>query len=215
MDLTKSNFDSIASSYDLLAALVFRNSVQRAPEDCIPVVSCASRILVVGGGTGILLPALLQRFPKAQICYLEPSGAMIRKAMSRVQGKHKINFIQAYIEQHPLASQYFDLVVTPFVLDIFDESALNPIMDAIYKSLSWDGYWIQADFYLSPSSPRWQPLLLRMMQVFFRLVADLKIHPLPDFNRCFKRYPLKEVYRTYYFADMIQAVCYQNSTDRT
>ena len=66
--MSKTNgFDFIAPYYDKLASLVYGNAIKNSQHVFLDRIPKASRILVVGGGSGVFLSALHQEVPDAHV----------------------------------------------------------------------------------------------------------------------------------------------------
>jgi trans-aconitate methyltransferase len=79
-------FDSIAGIYDVLAKLVFGQSIQRAQTHFLPNARNCTSILVLGGGTGWLLRHIRQVNAAAHIVYVDASSAMLHRARRQGSG---------------------------------------------------------------------------------------------------------------------------------
>lgn len=76
----------------------------------------------------------------------------------------------------------FDVIITPFVLDLFTEEYLQAaLIPQLQTVLNPDGLWFVTDFV----NPRigWQKLLLWTMIRFFRLTAGIETAELADWQR--------------------------------
>jgi ubiquinone/menaquinone biosynthesis C-methylase UbiE len=76
-DMKLNGFDSIAGIYDVLAKLVFGQSIQRAQTHFLPNARNCTSILVLGGGTGWLLRHIRQVNAAAHIVYVDASSAKL------------------------------------------------------------------------------------------------------------------------------------------
>ncbi|MFY0607917.1 MAG: class I SAM-dependent methyltransferase [Cyclobacteriaceae bacterium] len=168
------SFDRVACFYDQLATLVFGdewNSVQVAPTDSL---NRQKNILIVGGGTGVILPHLNEY---CHVTYVELSKKMIDKARMR---KHpvKTEFInEDFLKWHPNIT--YDAILMPFFLDCFDEVQLDDVIEKTRHSLNPDGELLVVDFQQASFV---QNLLVKGMYLFFRIVSRLKGRQLLDLN---------------------------------
>ena len=155
------NYDRIACYYDLLAGMVFGNQLVAAQNHFLPDLDDPRKILVYGGGTGHMLVPLLQRYPDACIHYLESSAAMISKAKARI-ASNNINVSFTRTTEYDLVNKkdVYDVVITPFVLDVFEGKYLSKVFKQLFDTLNPGGKWLQTDFYIDQSSPKWQIKLI-------------------------------------------------------
>ncbi len=175
------SFNTIAPCYDSLAFLVFGNRIKLAPLYFLPRLKEPSKILVIGGGTGAILKALRRHFPHTPITFLEPSEQMMVRARKR--SVSNVTFVSQTLADFNTAHQ-FDLILTPFVLDVFNESELPPAIEKVKAMLNPGGHWLHSDFYQGENL-WWQRWLIRSMYKFFKVFAGLKQQKLLDFDHYF------------------------------
>ena len=188
-------FDRISPVYDLLARLTFGGAIQRAQRRLLDELPQAPRVLLLGGGSGWLLSELCRRAPGAEVVSIDASLAMNRSAARRLErlrrqgftprvtlltASHAILDIPPWSELPP-----FDLLITPFFLDIFSPEELPDLMRALSARLTPEGCWLFADF--CPPLRGWRAGILWVMYRFFRIVARLENQALGDFPACFRQ----------------------------
>lgn len=195
------NFNRIASFYDFLKRLVFGKQLEKASNHFLNQISPNSKILLIGGGTG----KILRNFnPSHQIKYLELSEAMIAKAKN-INSKASVEFINADVLEWT-ANDKFDYIITPFVLDCFNEVQLNLILSKLKSTLYKDGEWIQTDFYPKKRTHRF---LIKIMYGFFRFATNLKTTELADFDSLFKKYNFICKRKALFCCSMVESKIYQ------
>lgn len=185
-------FDRLAGSYDLLVRLVYGNSLQQAQSALLPALPQGRDVLLIGGGTGRLLKPLCLEAKPRHILYIDASAVMLQRAQAFVKKEipsweNKISFLQGTQELLPDAGQ-FDVVITPFFLDLFSEEAFEAVFDRLALQLKPEGSWYLIDFqeakgiFSVPSK-----ILIWAMYRFFRLATgisgDRLIDPTPYFRR--------------------------------
>ena len=184
-------FDAIAPVYDLLVRLVFGRQLQRAQTTLLRSVILPNRaasILIVGGGTGFLLIEVMKNFPGCRILHLEASAAMNRRAVRRLIRRAVVDVVPTIVEfrtgnETALRSgDQFDLILLPFVLDLFTDTTLKThFLPRLRPVTAPGGRWLVTDFV---NSPVWyHRALLWVMFRFFRLAARIEAQQLPAWQQ--------------------------------
>lgn len=203
----RNNFDRIAPFYDLLVRLVFGRMLGKAASRYLGVVTPAQRVLVVGGGTGRILDYLPD---SAEITYLELSSLMLEKARARQE--RNVTYIQEDFIQWQYQHKY-DVIVFPFFLDVFGEKNLDRVIEKTKKLLDKDGLLLVSDF--QSTSRRIHQLLLKLMHLFFRLVADLESRKLLEIRSLLTEGGFLEVESETYSGGLIFSCYYRLSVHST
>lgn len=165
-------FDLVAPVYDLLARLAFGRSLIRAQQWGIEQVNSGSHVLMLGGGTGATLPGLMARQP-AHILYVEASVAMLKRARQRTRPEAPITFIHG-TETDVAIDEQFDVILLPFVLDLYPIDALQTrMLPRLLKALKPNGQLIVTDF--DQPDTYWQRAYMWLMLRFFRLTANISV----------------------------------------
>ncbi|MBL7848854.1 MAG: class I SAM-dependent methyltransferase [Cyclobacteriaceae bacterium] len=172
-------FDRIAAVYDGLARLVFGQRLTRAQEIYLSQILPRSRVLILGGGTGKIIGALKRVQPDCRVIFIEASQAMLQRAKDRNKALAGIEFIHGTEQSIPPGALY-DVVITPFYLDMFPEDQLREVIKHVGLTLDIHGKWLVTDFY-SPTTigQRW---LERIMYLFFRVTTGISAKSLPDWK---------------------------------
>lgn len=165
-------FDRIAPVYDRIAHLVFGQAIKEAQRVHLGELRGASRILIIGGGTGWILRDVLPVNPAAQIVYLEASRRMIdlSSAVVPMRDRARVSFIHG-TEELLEREKPFDAIIANFYLDLFAPEALRRVVDRLGQSMVTGGKLVCTDFV---SETWWQRALLRIMYGFFRIAAGLQ-----------------------------------------
>lgn len=177
--MNSGNFDLIAPMYDRLSALVFGRSIRNSQTCFFSHIPDRARILSLGGGTGWWLPLLKKMKPDTTVTFVDSSGSMIRQAVRHARGASGIEFIQGTISDVPLSRKY-DVVFTFYFLDLFEGDELHHQMKEITNRTSAGALWLAADFV---NENRWHTFMLSVMYRFFKVVAGMKTHSLPEWER--------------------------------
>ncbi|MEQ8581835.1 MAG: class I SAM-dependent methyltransferase [Marinoscillum sp.] len=173
------SFDGVAWFYDWLATLVFGsqwNQVQQAPAENL---TGKRRVLIVGGGTGILLNKILG---VERIVFLELSEKMIAKTQARCLHP-QVDYVYADFFQWQ-TSEKFDAIVMPFFLDCFGPEKLEMAIIKARELLVQDGELHVIDF--QPAS-HWKNAQIRLMYLFFRIFSGLEGKALLNIDRLVRK----------------------------
>jgi len=176
---TVNNFDNVAPVYDVLAGVVFGNSIIRAQLFYLKEIPAYAHILILGGGTGKVACALLQLNTTCQIVYVEASAAMLESARSKIglNDRSRVRFVHS---SEVLSNETFDVVITQFFLDLFPVSKLEGIVKSIRQMLKPGGAWIITDFV--DNGKWWQRAMLWIMYRFFRITTNIEAASLPPWQ---------------------------------
>ncbi len=211
--LPDSGFDVVAPFYDRLAKLVFSDAQQQAQLYLLPFIPQQARVLIIGGGSGWILEQVLKYSQASHILYLEASPKMLRLAEQQCRKASMASETtielrlgtEAGIHHH----ETFDVVFTPFLLDLFPEQRLRQLMQKLNAALSEGGIWLFADFLLKDTSPLWQRMLVKSMYLFFGVLSGVQAQKLPDYHKLFKELGLEEITSKSFFHNMIESKVYR------
>ncbi|GAB3967163.1 hypothetical protein GCM10028806_08990 [Spirosoma terrae] len=177
-------FDWVAPIYDLLSSLVFGRKLQDAQTAFLSDIPDGASVLVVGGGTGQTLEKLSQLARPKHILFLDSSARMVSLATERMLNTPIFASIEFRVgDVMTLESPpSFDVVLTPFLLDLFNEATLRQqLIPTVLSVLKSDGLWLVTDFVRTPVW--WQKALLWIMICFFRLTAGIGIKQLANWQQ--------------------------------
>jgi tRNA (cmo5U34)-methyltransferase len=208
-------YDRLASSYDLLARAVYGNALRSAQSCFLDTLPKSAAILVLGGGSGWFLEALLRVAQPHKVVYVELSAAMLQHAQARIRDKFpealdRVQFVQGRAED---AAQWgrFDVVITHCLLDMYPQPALLSLIAKLRGCLQADGIWYFSDFFVVKRG--WmRPIscaMVWLMYRFFRLFCGIAATELPDFDAAFATCGLAKVNTRTFFGGMIKAKLYR------
>lgn len=184
MAASATDFDWIAPAYDTLAFVVFGRRLKRAQAVYLNRIPSGASVLVVGGGTGWLLEPLLTSGSPQRIVYLESSTRMLARASRRMLNHPLLGTVEFRLgdETALRPSDRFDVVIMPFVLDLFTADTLRTsVIPRLRNVLRPGGHWLVTDFVRS--SVWWERALVWTMIQFFRLTADIETRQLADWQQ--------------------------------
>lgn len=183
-------FDRLASTYDLWVRLVFGKKIEKAQCALLGELPKGGNVLLIGGGTGWLLKPLCWEVAPSRVLYIDASARMIEKAQAFVRREipaweTKIEFLHG--TQEAIAkTDHFDLIITPFFLDLFSKEELEAVFLQLKHQLNPQGTWYLIDFQ-TPNNFFQIPaqLLIWVMYRFFRFFTGMSgtrlIDPTPYF----------------------------------
>lgn len=177
------NFDRITPIYDVLARAVFGRALERAQAVFLNRIPAGASVLVVGGGTGWLLEPLLANGQLSRIVYLEASARMLARTTRRVLNRQLLGTVEFRLgdETTLQLDERFDVVITPFVLDLFTAQTLRTrLLPRLRTALKLGGQWLVTDFV--PGIGWGRKTLIQAMIWFFRLTANIEAHQLADWQ---------------------------------
>jgi ubiquinone/menaquinone biosynthesis C-methylase UbiE len=201
-----SGFDRIAWAYDLLAFLIFGPSIKKSQVAFLGAIPPRASVLVIGGGSGWLLKELLIYCQPYQVVYVEASSKMLarsRKAIHSLPAASRVEF-RLGNEATITEQACFDVVITPFFLDLFSTQRLeNEILPRLFRSLRPQGLWLLTDF---TPSPHWHHrFLLRTMYGFFENIAKIEARHLPSYADLMVRLGSHKEQQASYYGGFIES----------
>ncbi|MBS1680956.1 MAG: class I SAM-dependent methyltransferase [Bacteroidetes bacterium] len=180
-------FDTISHVYDPLAKLAFGRSIQQSQLFFLNKIRKQSKILILGGGTGWILLELLKRQPECEVWYIEASAKMISSSRIKTTNDQRVHFIHGTEENIP--NQHFDVAITNFFLDLFDDKSIYHLIGKIKTKLKPGSIWIATDFV---NRKRWHAPVLKLMYLFFRVTCGINSTYLPKWSEAMKT-EMKEI----------------------
>ena len=110
---------------------------------------------------------------------------MLELARARAGAGH-VNYRCEDARAAPLPIAEYDLIVTHFFLDCFDEPELEPLIARLANAASPQARWLISEF-------RGNGWLVRALYVFFRLTTGLRTRRLADHRPLLKRFGFRLV----------------------
>lgn len=199
-------FDRLSWIYDFLVRLVFGNSLRKAQCHFLSELPELGTVLIMGGGNGWILEEISNRRPGLKIFYVEASKEMLKRAKKRAV-KNKVEFIHGNEQMIPAEIQY-DVLITPFFLDLFGPVRLLATVSLLDQSINRTGMWLFTDFHipekgLSKIFGKW---LIYVMYRFFRLLCRIDARKLPDFDQAFEIANYKATKSHFFYVGTIRSL---------
>jgi len=173
--IEKMNADRIARLYRWLEYAIFGNTLQQRRTAFLTDIADARRVLVLGDGDGRFLEKLVEHNPQAHVDYVDLSGHMLKLARARA-GTERVTYHQANALEIALPEHEYDLIVTHFFLDCFDETGASRLVERAARAACPNARWLISEF----RRTWWSPPLLGVLYLFFRITTGLKTHRLID-----------------------------------
>jgi len=179
------NCDRIARWYRWLEYAGFGRALKRRRGAFLSDVADARRVLALGDGDGRALAALLAAAPDARVDYIDVSARMLDLARARA-GAKRVAYRNDDARTAPLPAAQYDLIVTHFFLDCFDEMDLEPLIARLADAASPQARWLVSEF-------RGNGWLVRALYLFFRTATGLRTRRLVDHHPLLKRHGFRLV----------------------
>ena len=181
------NFNRIAPYFEYLEKIVFNKQMQRCRTAFLTRFPSVKKVALVGEGNGQFLLELIHHTDCEQIHYIDSSQVMLELARERLQkysevALQRVKFYLCDLTTEEMPDQNYDLVVTNYFLDVFDQQLLNETIMKIAASCKTNAVWLYADFQISGGifqrvrAFAW----IKVMYVFFRIVAQIQSLSLID-----------------------------------
>lgn len=167
-------FNRLAPIYDALARVAIGKGIRTSQLHFLNHLRERRKLLILGGGTGWILPCIIKSNPTIQIDYVDISHRMIEQARSNVSADFQVRFIVGTEENIP--DKNYDCVITNFYLDLFDDVNLGHAVFCIKNSILPNAIWVATDFI---DEKPWHRRVLAIMYWFFRLTTGLRTKKLP------------------------------------
>ncbi|RCH54833.1 methyltransferase type 12 [Mucilaginibacter hurinus] len=203
------NYNKTAWFYDGLSTLVYGRSLINAQGYLLKYIQPYSHILIIGGGTGIILESIAKKHPGSlSITYVEVAEKMITRARKRNTGGNKINFVHSAIEDVDTPGE-FDIVITPFLFDNYSDEVLKTMVPHISRQLKPGGLWLNTDFQFT--GKWWQWLLLKGMYAFFKLFSDIPTSRIPDIKQCLSKAGCQLIEEKDFYSGFVQTQAWRKA----
>jgi SAM-dependent methyltransferase len=174
------NCDRIARWYRWIEYAGFGRTLERRRQAFLRDLSETRRVLALGDGDGRALAPLLAAAPYARVDYIDVSARMLELARARA-GTTSVSYRNEDARTVQLPTAEYDLIVTHFFLDCFDETDLEPLIARLASAATPRARWLISEF-------RGNGWLVRALYVFFRIATGLHTRRLVDHHPLLKRH---------------------------
>ncbi|MET0283534.1 MAG: class I SAM-dependent methyltransferase [Polyangiales bacterium] len=194
----RNDFDLVAPIYDGLATLVFAGAIKRAQLSMLPSLRGVDDVLILGGGTGWFLLALLRSVRPRRVLYIEKSSKMLRYSRELIarEAPDQLGCVEFRLGTEQSLEERdgsFQLIVTNFFLDLFNTENSAAVAESLARNFAPGGRWLFTDFQLPERGfLRWYAqLLFKVMFTFFNVFSRMESRRPPDWERIFGRIGMK------------------------
>jgi ubiquinone/menaquinone biosynthesis C-methylase UbiE len=176
------NFDRVARSYRTLEYLVLGRSLERTRLHFLPRLNSARNALILGDGDGRFVARLLAMNPGLHATAVDSSAEMLKLLQQRCApyvDRLKI-FHGDVMRLSPASETSYDLVVTHFFLDCFEETQIDELISRLAPALEPTALWLFSDFRLPRGILRLPTrMMIRGLYLAFRILTGLRTTRLP------------------------------------
>jgi ubiquinone/menaquinone biosynthesis C-methylase UbiE len=186
-------FDRLAAIYRWMEYFSFGPYLEQCRELRISEMASCRRALVYGDGDGRFLAELMRRAPKIrspkiQVTAVDASSSMLHRLAQRLPPAAQVRLVQAdalACEPAMFPEAPFDLVVSHFFLDCFDEGEIAALLAHVNDAVEKTALWVVSDFAIPRRTPaRFLGILIvRSLYLAFGLLTGLQTRRLPDHAR--------------------------------
>lgn len=146
---------------------------QLAAQACAP----ATKLAIVGGGSGEVLKYVRHVNPNAHIHFYEISASMLKRAKRFADEKTRF-----MLQDHGLSDEAYDFVLIPFVLNCLSMQEIQSLLTSYHKNMRPQARLIILDF--NPNCRSFAlGIYLRLLYRAFRLLVRMNTSSLNDFIR--------------------------------
>lgn len=182
------SFDRLSHVYRWMEYFSFGPYLQQCRRLRIAEMTACRRALVYGDGDGRFLAELVRRLPEIRATTVDASSKMLLRLARRLPSGAQVRLLHAdALECEPtgLPNAPFDLVVSHFFLDCFNETEIASLLARVNGAVDEGALWVVSDFAI----PRRKPArllgmsIVRGLYLAFGLLTGLRTRHLPDHAR--------------------------------
>jgi tRNA (cmo5U34)-methyltransferase len=210
-------FDRLSYIYDFMLWSTSGNIISKSQSILINELPFCSKTLIIGGGTGQFLYALLKSGKTESVTYIDISPKMIacsEKYLTKhlPEKREQILFITGNVESIPSEAKY-DLIVTNYFLDLFNKEELDIVFNKLYKHFSKNGFWYYTDFCLDNPSVKGirkitHVAIVQVLYTFFRFFCGISATKLWSVKTLFDNKKMTLKNETFFAGKLIRTALY-------
>ncbi len=186
------NFGRLARLYRWMEYFSFGPYLHHCRMLRVAGIAGRSRALVYGDGDGRFVAELARRVPTLRIAAVDASPEMLRETARRLSSEAQVRLVQANALDCNVAAfpeAPFDLIVTHFFLDCFEEAELALLLSRVNAAVEENARWVVSEFAIPQRNPArlLGILIVRGLYLGFRVLTGLKTRRLPDHGRVMRK----------------------------
>jgi ubiquinone/menaquinone biosynthesis C-methylase UbiE len=187
------NCDPIARWYRGFEYVGFGGELERRSAAFLPDVAGARRILVLGEGDGRFLVKLVEQNQGASIDCVDLSSRML--ALARTRAGDSVTYHHADARTIPLPTAEYDLIVTHFFLDCFNQRDAGLLITRLADATKPNALWLVSEFRQPHRGWRamWARAWLGTLYLFFRITTGLTTSTLVDHHPLLERAGFRQI----------------------
>jgi ubiquinone/menaquinone biosynthesis C-methylase UbiE len=181
-------FDRVARIYRWMEYFSFGSYLQQCRIFRIDEMALCRRALLYGDGDGRFLSELARRLPQIEVAAVDASREMLHQAAQRMPFRANVRLIQADALEYDvghLPEAPFDLIVTHFFLDCFDEAEIASLLSRVDAATQENALWVVSEFAIPSRNPARLVgmFIVRALYLAFGLLTGLSARRLPDYGQ--------------------------------
>jgi SAM-dependent methyltransferase len=181
-------FGRLARAYCWMEYFSFGLYLKQCRELRISEMTASRRALVFGDGDGRFLAALVRHCPKVKVTAVDASREMLCQAAQRLPLEAHVRLVHAdalACEPARFSEAPFDLVLSHFFFDCFDEAELASLLASVDAAVEDAAIWVVSDFAIPQRIVARQlgMLIVRGLYLVFGLLTGLRTRRLPNHGR--------------------------------
>jgi ubiquinone/menaquinone biosynthesis C-methylase UbiE len=182
------SFDRLSRAYRWMEYFSFGPYLQQCRNLRIHEMGACRRALVYGDGDGRFLAELVRRAPEIRATAVDASSKMLLRLAQRLPSEAQVRLLHAdALECEPagLPDAPFDLIVSHFFLDCFNEAEIASLLARVNGAVDESALWVVSDFTIPQRKPArlLGTLIVRGLYLAFGLLTGLRTRHLPDHAR--------------------------------
>jgi len=212
------NFDRVARPYRTLEYLVLGRSLERTRLHFLPWLHSARNALVLGDGDGRFVACLLAMYPGLHATAVDSSAEMLKLLQQRCApySDRLQTFHGDAMQFTPASGLSYDLVITHFFLDCFDESQIDELIAKLEPALEPTVLWLFSDFRV-PRGTLELParIMIRGLYLAFRILTELRTTRLPRHDAVLSKAGFKRIDQQTFLAGILTTELWRRTETTT